>query len=77
MKVREVMTENVHCCRTQTSVAATTQILLTDVMACYRKAAGTQAQSVSCHDIVEAYGGICELRKDAGQKKRLSLVARA
>lgn len=49
----------------------------TDVRACYRSAAGTQAQSVSCHDIVEAYGRICEPRQDAKQKKRLSLIARA
>jgi CBS domain-containing protein len=165
MKVREIMTENVHCCGPQTSVAAAAQIMcendcgalpvlgddggvvglitdrdistvvattpthaaeiavgeamskevfacypedhvklalnqmaraqvkwlpvvnqygdlqgilsLTDVMACYRRAAGTQAQSVSCHDIVEAYGSICEPRQNAKQKKRLSLVARA
>lgn len=49
---------------------------LTDVMACHRRVAWTQAQSVSCHDIVEAYGRICEPRQDAKQKKRLSLTAR-
>lgn len=165
MKVREIMTENVHCCRPQTSVAVAAQIMcendcgalpvlgedgrviglitdrdittvigttpiraseiavgeamskvviacrpedhvklalnqmvkaqvrrlpvvnqygdllgilsIGDVTACYWRSAGMQASSVSCHDIVEAYGRICELRQRAKQMRRLSLAARA
>jgi len=48
---------------------------ISDVMACYWRSAGMQVPSVSCHDLVEAYGRINEPRRDAKGRQRATLAA--
>lgn len=48
---------------------------ISDVMACYWRSSGVQIPSVSCHDLVEAYGRISEPRPDAEDKRQVVLAA--
>ena len=50
---------------------------ISDVMACYWRSAGAEIPSVSCHDLVEAYGRISEPRPDAEVKRQKALAATA
>jgi len=50
---------------------------LSDVMACYWRSAGVQIPSISCHDLVEVYGRICEPRRDTEDKRQVALLASA
>jgi hypothetical protein len=44
-------------------------------MSCYWRSAGVEIPSVSCHDLVEAYGRISEPRTDAQNKRQVALAA--
>lgn len=48
---------------------------ISDVMTCYWRSAGTEFPSVSCHDLVEAYGRVSEPRPDAEDKRQVALAA--
>ena len=48
---------------------------ISDVMACFWRSTGVQVPSISCHDLVEAYGRICEPRRDAENKQQVALAA--
>jgi CBS-domain-containing membrane protein len=48
---------------------------ISDVMACHWRSAGVEIPSVSCHDLVEAYGRISEPRPDAEDKRQKALAA--
>ena len=48
---------------------------LSDIMACFWRSAAAQAPSISCHDLVEAYGRICEPRRGAENQQRIALAA--
>ncbi len=48
---------------------------ISDIMACYWRSAGMQVPSVSCHDLVEAYGRICEPQGDTADKRQATLAA--
>jgi len=48
---------------------------ISDVMACFWRATGAQIPSVSCHDLVETYGRINEPRRDAQDKRQVTLAA--
>ena len=48
---------------------------ISDVMACYWRSAGVEIPSVSCHDLVEAYGRINEPRPNAEDKRQVAMAA--
>jgi CBS domain-containing protein len=52
-------------------------VSISDVMACYWRSARAEAPSISCHDIVEAYGRICEPGHEQNRHRRLGRVAGA
>jgi CBS domain-containing protein len=48
---------------------------ISDVMACFWRSTGMQIPSISCHDLVEAYGRINEPRQRTEAKRKVALAA--
>jgi predicted transcriptional regulator len=48
---------------------------ISDVMACYWRSTGVQIPTISCHDLVEAFGRSSERRHDAEDKRQVALAA--
>ena len=48
---------------------------ISDVMTCFWRSKGVKIPSVSCHDLVEAYGRISEPRRDAEERPQVVLTA--